>query len=71
MVFLELLDMCIFCLLLEKDRQLLKDLRHGAVGKEKSESGWQKHFSIGQANLSAGVSNYAEAVKQQIIHTKW
>ena len=25
------------------------------LGKEKSESGWQKHFSFGQAKYSAGV----------------
>jgi len=38
------------------------------LGKEKRESGWQKHFSFGQAKYSASViGTYAEAVKHALV----
>jgi len=38
------------------------------LGREESESGWQKNFSFGQAKYSASViGTYAEAVKHALV----
>ena len=55
-VFLELLDVCIFlhCLLL-KVLYLIETWVNFCWGRRRESQGWQKHFSFGQAKYSAGI----------------
>ena len=51
MVRFELLDVCAFPLLSSAEERCRGLGGKLLFGKEKSESGWQKHYSFGQANI--------------------